>query len=61
MSKRARVQINYKSGQSVVIECDKFSCRREPASNELAELTWENATPRALFMGFNDVESVWEL
>lgn len=53
------VQINYKSGHSVTMECDSFSVKTNGLGNRTFE--WDNAKPRPLMLGADDVESVWEL
>lgn len=55
--KRPRVQINYKSGQSMVIEVDNFTINKGPG----LRAEWENATPRPLLLGVDEIESIWEL
>lgn len=52
----AKVQINYKSGQSVVVKCKQFTVRGHGTTFE-----WEDMEPRPLLLGANDIESVWEL
>lgn len=54
--KKPRVQINYKSGTSLVFECDSFRIKGTGRSFE-----WENAVPRPLLLGADEIESVWEL
>lgn len=56
---RARVRINYKSGISMEIECDNFGVKR--LSGRDLSITWENAVPRPLLIGVDDIESVWEV
>jgi hypothetical protein len=51
-----KVQINYKSGHSMVITCDEFEVEGRGFS-----YFWKNAKPRPLQFGADDVESVWEL
>ncbi|MGA9489146.1 MAG: hypothetical protein WBV80_02695 [Mycobacterium sp.] len=53
-----RIQINYKSGQSVEIECEAFSISRIEADLNLA---WKGVHPRPLLLGVEHIESVWAL
>jgi hypothetical protein len=55
----ARVQINYKSGLSMVVEVDEFEITRR-AIGDLS-VSWVAAQPRPLLLGIDDIESVWEL
>lgn len=57
-SEKSRVQINYKSGLSVVFECDKFAIKGAAGSRSME---WEAAVPRPMLLGINEIESVWEL
>lgn len=54
----AKVQINYKSGISMVVKCDEFTIKRGGLGKSFE---WENMSPRPLLIGIEDVESVWEL
>jgi hypothetical protein len=56
---RTRVQINYKSGQSIVVKCKEFSCKYRGST--LVELKWEGINSNPLYIGIDDIESVWEL
>lgn len=53
-----RVQINYKSGLSVEIECEAFSISRIEQGLNFA---WKGAHPRPLLLGAGHIESVWAL
>lgn len=57
---KSEVQINYRSGSSVTVMCDSFAVERNNATGHL-KIEWENAVPRPLLMGVDDIESVWEL
>jgi hypothetical protein len=54
-----KVQINYKSGQSVVVKCSSFKFVRKGSD---MTVEWSNdAKPRPLLIGVDDIESIWEL
>ena len=53
-----RVQINYKSGLSVEIECEAFSISRIEQGLNFA---WKGVHPRPLLLGVEHIESVWAL
>lgn len=55
----ASVQINYKSGQSVVVKCKDFTINSPGGS--ITHLEWEDAKPRPLHIGIGEIESVWQL
>lgn len=57
-TERHRVQINYRSGQSMVIECDSFSATKKGG---IATFEWVAAVPTPLYMGADYIESVWQL
>lgn len=56
---KSRVQINYKSGLSMVIECDEFKITRSGSGPK--SYAWADANPRPMLLGADDIESVWEL
>lgn len=58
-AKRARIQINYKSGLSVVAEVGHFSVKSGHGGSKAYE--WRNMTPNPMQLGADDIESVWEL
>jgi hypothetical protein len=60
VKKRPKVQVNYKSGISIVFECDKFTAKRNLASG-LSEVEWANAVPDPLFINIDEIESIWQL
>ena len=53
-----RVQINYKSGQSVEVECEAFSINRLESGLSFA---WKGVHPRPLLLGVENIEAVWAL
>ena len=61
MKRKSRVQINYKSGQSVVIDCNDFKVSWSQVTGEVTKLTWSDASPNPLMAGLSSIESIWEL
>ncbi|MBB3752694.1 hypothetical protein FHT44_005206 [Mycolicibacterium sp. BK634] len=55
----SKVQINYKSGRSIVIKCEDFKATR--VGSDLRKVEWRAAVPDPLFIGLDDIESIWEL
>lgn len=56
---KSKVQINYRSGISMVIECTDFTITR--GITGLKSYEWENAEPNPILIGADDIESVWQL
>lgn len=58
-----RVQINYKSGRSMVMDCDEFTVRRHPLDSAIDGYGFKGAhtLPRLIDMDIDSIESVWEL
>lgn len=54
-----RIQINYTSGLSMILECDDISGMED--GGKLLQLTVENPRPRAVHIGIENIESIWEL
>ncbi len=54
MSETFKVQVNYKSGISMVFKCEYFAVTA-------TGYKWRNADPHPLKLGAEDVESVWQL
>lgn len=52
-----KVTIVYKSGAIVVIRCRNLTVERRGA--ELRSVEWENAKPRPLLFGVDEVVSIW--
>lgn len=52
------VIITYKSGAQIRVRADKFSikCR----DNTVTGVTYEGADKYPIFVGFADIESIWE-
>lgn len=57
--KKSKVQINYKSGTSMVVECEDFGLKR--IGGDLTSVNWDSCKPNPMFIGVDDIESVWEL
>ena len=57
---RSRVQVNYKSGHSMIIECDDFTIKVNRIDGRKS-IEWDNAQPRPMLLGVEYIESVWEL
>jgi hypothetical protein len=60
MSEKSRVQINYRSGISMVVECDEFTISRSKFNNAKS-IEWAGAEPDPMWLGIEDIESVWQL
>lgn len=61
MSGHVKIQINYVSGQSVVMEVEDFSVKK---NNLGTEVTWklnDESTMRPLLINVDAIESVWEV
>ncbi|AFL47999.1 hypothetical protein AVANI_95 [Mycobacterium phage Avani] len=55
----AKIQINYKSGTSIVAKVEQFTVKRDKYGVKSYE--WTNMAPRPLDFNADEVESVWEL
>jgi hypothetical protein len=59
-----KIQINYKSGQQVIIDNVKKFDVRQFSDGTLSAITWELDEKRKklpLFLGFLDIESIFQL
>lgn len=56
----SKVRIIYKSGAQIDVSCDSFETEAN-ALGVLTKIKWENATPRPMFLGINDISAVWQL
>ena len=56
--KRATVVIRYKSGKTITVRVEKITVTREGGS--IAGISWTNMTPDPLFIGLDNIESVWQ-
>lgn len=56
------VQVNYKSGLKMVARFLSFTVRRS-ANGEIEHVKWEaiDADNNPLFIGINDIESIWTI
>lgn len=54
------VRIIYKSGAVQDVECENFTVLFSPAKG-LTRIEWENARPRPLFLGIDDIAAVYEM
>lgn len=59
-AEKLKIQINYKSGISMVIECDEFTVTRNKL-NGARGFEWVGAVPDPMLLNANEVESVWAL
>ena len=57
---RHKIQINYKSGQSMTVTVEEFAVSRNSVNGEL-KVTWKSMQPATLMLGVDDIESVWQL
>jgi hypothetical protein len=58
--KRSKVQINYKSGQSVVVTCTQFKVKWDGVGG-IHRVEWADVKPNPLHIGINEIESIWEI
>ena len=56
--KRAKVVIRYKSGKSITVRAEKITVTRNGGS--ITGISWTNMTPDPLFIGLDNIESVWQ-
>jgi hypothetical protein len=57
-----KVQINYKSGISMVIYCEKINVQWATDDSHVTSITWSGVIgPRPTMMGIHNIESVWVL
>lgn len=55
----AKVQINYKSGKTVIVNAKKF--KAITTNNALTGTEWTDMIPKTLFMGVDDIESIYQI
>lgn len=55
----AQITIIYKSGKQITVETEGFTTTRN-AQAELTGLSWTSINPLPLFVGLNEIESIWE-
>lgn len=56
-----KVQINYKSGNSFIFECEEFSVKTSTLDGNLAEVSFTNSKPKLMYIGINNIESIIQL
>lgn len=54
-----KVRIIYKSGATIDVRCTSFTVRR--AGGLIASVEWEDAKPKPMYLGVDDVAAVWQL
>ncbi|OMC55421.1 hypothetical protein A5747_13610 [Mycobacterium sp. IS-836] len=52
------VQINYRSGKSMVVSCESFKFKYNGSGLTSAE--WEGMNPDPLYLNLDDIESIWQ-
>lgn len=57
VDKRPTIVINYKSGRQVRVKAKQFTVTRE--GSEITAIETTDITPRYLFIGLDDIESIW--
>lgn len=55
----SKVQINYKSGNSITFKVDHLEV--VSSGHEVTKLKWDGMSAKPLFAGLSEIESVWEL
>jgi hypothetical protein len=56
---RPLVEIRYRNGDVVRMRVTNFKVTRSLTGG--LSLEWENATPDPMFIGINDIQSIWEV
>lgn len=56
-----KVQINYKSGNSFIFECEEFSVKTSTLDGSLTEVSFTNLKPKLMYIGINNIESIIQL
>lgn len=54
-----KIQINYKSGISMVVKCSEWTVRS--GMDGLLYVSIENPEPHGVHLGMDHIESIWEL
>ncbi len=61
MADRKKIRIRYKSGQEQWFTVDFFKVHYTMTTPvRVTQIDWEGIDPKPLFMGLDDIESVWE-
>ena len=58
VDRRPTIVINYKSGRQVKVKAKQFTVTRK--GSELTSIETESLEPKQLFIGLDDIESIWE-
>lgn len=53
------VKILFKSGDSIIISATKF--KLSIRDNKISQLSWEDTTPRIMYIDLDDISAVFEL
>ena len=56
---KSKVQILFKSGNSLTVEVDKLTTTH--TGNALTKLAWESAEPNILYISLSDIEAILEV
>ena len=56
---RSKVQVLFKSGNSIVLEVDEFSTAY--TGEQLTKLKWTNPKPNIMFISLPDIEAIFEV
>ena len=57
--KRSKVRVVYKSGYVQDFTCKNFKLTH--SGGDLHSVTWEDAKPRPMHIGIDDIAAIWEL
>jgi hypothetical protein len=57
--RRVKVTIVYKSGAKVKLRCKSFSVSRSTLDGQVTKLAWDDARPRPLEAGIDEIAAVW--
>lgn len=60
MAFKKKVQINYKSGKSIVVKVKTLTVSRNHEGN-ITQISWDGMKPKPLHLGINEIESVFLL
>lgn len=55
-----KIQINYKSGNSIIVTCTKFEIELS-TTNEIVKASWKNMKPVVIHIGLTNIESIFQL
>lgn len=57
----AEFKIVYKSGYVQKVTADSMTVTRDTMSGDITKVEWTNMEPHSMYLGVNNIESVWEL